>query len=167
VHRFICGFVSELATQVLFHVARIRENKESADQVLEFPDVAEPLILKEEFLEPRRDLSDGRDRFGVLSDEEIRQRNNVVLAFAEGRHAKADDIQPVVMVFAEAVVRYPLFQVAVCGRDDAHINSDGIFAPKSLESLVGSRRTMRARTFGWARRVLRCRGGRVPPTGDR
>src|SRR4030095_1268895 len=111
-------------------------NKESADQVLQFPDVAGPLILKEEFLEPRRDFSNGRARFGVLPDEEVRQRNNVVLAFAERRHTKTDDIQPIVKVFAEEVVGYPFFQVAVRCRDDAHINSNRILAPKSLEFAV-------------------------------
>ena len=50
-HRFMCGIWRELATQVLFHQPRIRENEESADHVLEFPDVAGPLVLKEEFLE--------------------------------------------------------------------------------------------------------------------
>ena len=63
----ICGLGRELATEVLFHIQDFRENKEPADQVLELPDVAGPLILKEEFLEPRRDLGDGRARFGVLS----------------------------------------------------------------------------------------------------
>ena len=72
----------------------------------------------------------------MLPDEEVRQGENILFSFAEGRHAQRDDIEPVVEVLAEEVFGDGLFEILVSGRDDADVDFDGVSASEPLEFLV-------------------------------
>jgi hypothetical protein len=57
----------------------------------------------------------------VLVEEVVNEREQVVDAFAEGRHVNLDDVDPVHQVFAEALGFDEPHQITVRGRHDAHV----------------------------------------------
>ena len=59
--------------------------------------------------------------------EEVRDQQRDVFAPAvERRHLDVHDVQAVVEVFAELAAHHELLQVAVRGRDHAHVDRDGV-----------------------------------------
>ena len=50
------------------------------------------------------------------------ERQHVVAALAQRRHVQLDDLEPVVEVLAEGAARDAVGEVAVGGRDDAHVD---------------------------------------------
>ena len=70
---------------------------------------------------------------GVLFEEVVGQQQDVRLALAQGRHVDREDVQPVVEIAPEGAVLDRLLEVAVGGRDDAHVDLDGALAADALE----------------------------------
>ena len=67
----------------------------------------------------RRDLASG---LRELLQEVLHQQRQVPLALAQRRDVDVQHVQPVVEVLAEQAARDALFEVAVGGRDDAHVD---------------------------------------------
>ena len=61
---------------------------------------------------------------GELVDQEVDQQRDVLLAVAERGHPDGKDAEAVVEVFAECLVADGLEQVAVGGRQHAHVGLD-------------------------------------------
>ena len=65
----------------------------------------------------------------VTPQEVMRQREDVVAAFTQGRQVELHNAQPVVEVGAETTLAHEFFERSVRGRNDAHV--DMLFANTS------------------------------------
>ena len=65
-----------------------------------------------------------------------RQQQDVLTAFAQGRDFQVEHVEAVEQVFAECALVDHLFQVAVCGAEDAHIDLDLTLAAHAAESTI-------------------------------
>ena len=68
-----------------------------------------------------------------LFQEPPRQQLDVAGALAQRRDQQGDHIDAVIEVGAEIAARHRLFEVAVGGADDAHVNFQGLRAADALE----------------------------------
>ena len=74
--------------------------------------------------------------FGIELEEVRGQQRNVLAARAQRRQFKADDVQPVEEVFAEAAFAHSLLQVDVGRGDDADVDLDLLHAAEMHEAAV-------------------------------
>src|SRR5437660_6841159 len=73
-----------------------------------------------------------------------RQKRNVFLALAQGRHVEGDHIEPVKKVLAKIALRNFFFQVFVGRGDEASVYGNGLLAADRCEALF----IQRAQNFG-------------------
>ena len=105
------------------------ENHDALDDVLEFAHVAGPVVLAracEGF------FADLHARAAVLAaklgEEFAGEERNILLALAERRHKKRDNIEAVEEVFAEVALGDLFFEILVGGGDEAHVDAQGLRA---------------------------------------
>ena len=95
------------------------------DAVLQLPDVSRPGILLDGI---NRLIGKSLDLFSVFVcvafQEGFGQEDHIPLPFPQGREGHQDDPQAKVKVFPEAPFLHGLFEIAVCGRNDAGIHLD-------------------------------------------
>ena len=61
----------------------------------------------------------------VVIDVIVHYRRDLAPAFTQRRDSQADDVEPVIQVLTKATLRDHLFQIAIGGGDDSHINLAG------------------------------------------
>ena len=71
-----------------------------------------------------------------LQQEELDQLRNLFTALAQRRHVDLDHLQSIVEVFAERALPHHLFEIAIGGGDDAHVDFDGAIAAEFRELAV-------------------------------
>src|SRR5438874_24046 len=69
---------------------------------------------------------------GELADEVGGEQHQIVSPLHERREADRDDREAIVEVFAEAPQLDRLLEIAVGGRDEAHVDGDRLAAPHLL-----------------------------------
>src|SRR5205823_11874111 len=69
----------------------------------------------------------------MLVQEMLDEQRDVFLAFAQGWHGDADDVEPVVKVFTEATCFHLGFDVLIGGHDDSRIDLDWQGAANAFE----------------------------------
>jgi len=74
--------------------------------------------------------------FRIDRDEVTDEQCNVIGAFAQGRHAQGDDIQPEEEIFAELPLMYHLAQIAIGGSDDPGAGAEQFSAADAPEPFV-------------------------------
>ena len=70
---------------------------------------------------------------GVALDEILHQHRDVVFPLSEGWHFDRKDIEPIKKVAAETAVRGGSAQIAIRGRNDAHVHTDRLSTADALE----------------------------------
>src|SRR5205823_2114086 len=107
------------------------------DYVLQFSDVAWPRVA----CQPRHGLA--RNLADLFSDlarkllhEKKREQWNVARPFAQRRHLDWKNIEPIEQISAKLSRTDALFQIAVAGRDDPHVDSNRAAAADRLELLL-------------------------------
>ena len=70
----------------------------------------------------------------AAGEEMAREQGHVLAPLAQRRQAHADDIEPVVEVFAEAAFTHAAFEVLVRGRDHAHVRLDRLMAADAVKA---------------------------------
>ena len=63
---------------------------------------------------------------GQLVQKVVGQQRDVFAPLCQGGQQQRDDVEPVVQVFAELACGHGGFQIAVRGRDDAHVDLYGL-----------------------------------------
>ena len=71
--------------------------------------------------------------FGVFLQKVVREGHDVGLALAQRRNEDGENVQAIIEVFAEASLGDRLFEILIRGRNQAHVDFDGLGAPQSLE----------------------------------
>src|SRR6185437_10817556 len=113
----------------------LAEREGAFDDVLELTDVAGPRVrhqaphgfLRHRHRSRRRLL--GADLLQEMLDEE----RDVLAAFAQRRELHGDDVQPVIEVLAERVLRDHLREIRVRGADDPDVDLHGVRVADALE----------------------------------
>ena len=104
------------------------------DDVAQLADVARPGAPLQRLHRPARHLGDLLAHAGrELLDEGPDQERDVLRALAQRRHDDREDVEAVVEVLAEAPAADVLGEVAVGGRDHAHVDLDRPRAAQPLE----------------------------------
>jgi hypothetical protein len=99
------------------------EGQRAFEDVFKFAHVAGEGVGFEFGQRLRREVGFGVARVACQFGEQVRgEDGDVAVAFAQGRHGEADDIQAVVEVFAEFVFGDAAGEVVVGGGDDAHVH---------------------------------------------
>src|SRR5579859_1989397 len=96
------------------------------DAVLEFADVARPIILHQRF-----HRGAGYVHFRVRRvafQEPVNEHGDIAAAFAQRGHEERDHVQPKIKIFAEGAVLVGGFEVAVGGRNNTDIHLDALVA---------------------------------------
>src|SRR5579875_2732974 len=65
----------------------------------------------------------------------LHQQRNVLTPFPQRWQMERHDVEPVVKIFAETALAHRLLQVEVGGRNDAHIDLNGLRAANALQLL--------------------------------
>ncbi len=113
------------------------EDKRPLDHILEFPDIARPLVGHEQGNGLGGDAPDGSALQPVEPlDELVRQERDVLLAPAERREFHPYHVDPVVEVFPEAPCSHPFRQVSIGGDDHPCIHRLGSRSPQRLIGLL-------------------------------
>ena len=101
----------------------LAENHGPLDKILQLADIARPGIGHQL---PESILAELQLRqlvlFGKLAEKMLRQQQDVLRMFPQGRHGHGNYIEPVVEVFAETTFLDQCFQVAMGRRDDPDID---------------------------------------------
>ena len=98
------------------------EDDGALQDILQLADVAWPVIGGEELHRFGRDVADlPAELAGFSRDDVGGQERDVLRPLAQRRHVDRENGQAVVEVAAEAALAHGLRQVAVAGRDDAHV----------------------------------------------
>src|ERR1041385_6030597 len=111
-----------------------RPNRGALDDVLEFTDVAGP-IVRLELLNvgggqvPRLDPEFARRFF----EKVLRESRNVFGAFSKRRQLNRENAQPVIKILTESSGFNFIFEVAICRRDDADIDGTRAVFAELLE----------------------------------
>ena len=91
-----------------------RKNHRALDEVLQFADVAGPVVARQRLHGFGRDVGDAPvHAAGVLLHEVAHQQRNIVAPFAQRRHRDGEDVEAVVEIGAEL----PLLHQLLPGRD--------------------------------------------------
>src|SRR5690242_13318636 len=108
--------------------ARLRaDDDETLDEIAQFADVAGPGIADEDFHGGVAELARLLAVFGAEFCEEVaRKSGNVLLAIAQRRNKKGNDVQTVKEVLAESAASDFLLEIFVGGGDDARVHGDGL-----------------------------------------
>src|SRR5579859_6654215 len=113
------------------------ENHNALDDVFEFANVAGPVILGEVGEGFFADLHAGAAILATeLGEEFAGEERDVLLAFAEGRHEKRNDVEAIEEVFAEVALGDFLFEILVGAGDEAHVDAKGLGAADRGEELI-------------------------------
>jgi hypothetical protein len=112
----------------------IRGQHRALDHVPQLADVARPAVLPED----AHRLVGNRPHGAVVLGRELQrvvlgECRDVVAALAQRREAQLADGQPVVEVRAEAPGRDGGLEVAIRGRDQAHVEGDRLVAADALD----------------------------------
>ena len=112
----------------------LRENDRPLDEVFEFANIARPIPPSERLHNVRRNRFDlSIHAAGVLSDEVADEQRNVLAALPQRRDRDGENSQAVVEVAAKLAVGNHLFQVAIRGRDEAHVDRNRARAAQPFE----------------------------------
>ena len=104
------------------------------DVVLQFANVAGPLVLLQGGQGPRVDVGHVAVVLFIVDVEEMSdQFRDVLAAIAQRRQVDRHDVEPVVQVLAEAAGGGFGQEVAVAGGDDAGVDADGLRVADALE----------------------------------
>jgi hypothetical protein len=113
---------------------RLAEDDGAFDDVLEFADVAGPVVVVEGL---EAGVAEARDMDAVLAGEALEEvlgeKGDILPAFAEGGDVDGDDVEAEVEVLAELLAGDAQFELAVGGGEDADIDLDGAGAPDPFE----------------------------------
>src|SRR5262249_54037558 len=88
--------------------------------------VARPLVLQEALHGCRCDLQTSAWRIAIK--KVVDQHRNVGAAFTQGGKVNGDHVEAEVEILAEGAFAVGSFQIAIGGRDDAHVDGDGRIA---------------------------------------
>lgn len=112
------------------------KNDGALNDVLEFPDIARPVVGNERRQSLVRDVRDGfADPVGERFDEVPHQGHDVVAPFTQGRQVNGKDIQAVVEIAAEFITPDQLTQIAVGGGDNPYVDAVRLTAAQAFEFL--------------------------------
>ena len=114
----------------------LSQNHGSLYQILQFPDVARPVVAGQGL------QSGGGNRFdgllhtrGIVLREIPHEHGNVLPSLAERRQVQGKHVQPVIEVATETLLLDQRRQIAIRGGDQADIYVDGARAPEPFEFL--------------------------------
>ena len=71
--------------------------------------------------------------FRPLGQDMLREERDVLTAVPQGREVQHQDIDAVVQVFSEGLPFHQLVEMLVRGRDDPHVDFDGLCSPHARE----------------------------------
>jgi len=115
-------------------VAIAAENDSAFNRVLEFTHIAGPWMGHECCQTICRDGADVNAMFaGEALQKLLGEEWNVVATFTQWRNEDGDDVEPEEQVLAKFLFLDALFQVAVCGGNDANIDFDCSVATDSFQ----------------------------------
>src|ERR1035437_4788951 len=104
------------------------------DHVLQLPDVARPVVAKENPPALIRKVLGGATMLARSPNQEVvGQEQNVVPPLAQGRDVNGHNVESKEEVFAEFLSLDALLEAAVGGGNDAHVHLDGTAAPDPFE----------------------------------
>src|SRR5947209_136952 len=122
-----------------FHTA-LRQNDRSLYEILQFPDIARPIISHESRHHISRNTP---NRFSLAAfgctEEVIYKQRNIICSFAQRREIDRKYIQSIVQIDAKPSFTYHLLKILVCRRHYAHIDLSCLRTPKPLELLLLNR----------------------------
>jgi len=108
---------------------RIGQSHGALDGILQFADVAGPVVVLQHFISVLGDPQPGETAFlGQSLQEESCQQTDVLGAFTEGGNVNPHDVEPVKQIFAKFPLLHFLFQIAMRGGNDADIRPEGLVA---------------------------------------
>ncbi|MNP40409.1 hypothetical protein D3C76_1340500 [compost metagenome] len=92
---------------------------------MQLPHVARPAVAEQRRVSARRQATDrALDLCAGLLHEIAGQQQDVLAAFAQGRHFDVEDVEAIEQVFAEQAFADHFFQVAVGRAEDPHVDLD-------------------------------------------
>jgi len=113
------------------------ENHAAFDGVFEFAHVAGPIVAQDEVAGFVGYAANGFFEAAVIAiDEEIDERQNVLLAIAQGRDEDGDDGETVEEVLPELTLAHRFFEIAIGSGDNADVDLDIANAADAADDLV-------------------------------
>src|SRR6266516_7798417 len=104
------------------------------DHVLELAHVARPVVGREPLQGLLVNIADDLPRLlGEAVDQVFDQDRNVLRAFAERRQADGEDVQPVEQILPERAALHRGLEIAVRGREHAHVHRNRMTAADALD----------------------------------
>src|SRR5690606_3998000 len=105
--------------------AAVGHGRCAKDDVLQLADIAGPAVAKQGRIgrwgKPTRRSLDLRAR---LQQEVSRQQEDILAPFAQRRNGEIEDVEAIEQVFTKGAFGYQLFEVAVGGAEDAHVDAN-------------------------------------------
>jgi len=102
----------------------VPEGQRAFDRVFQFAHISRPIVAAQGahgLCFDTRHLAFGPR---VLFQKMRQQERDVFTAFGQGRNEDGDDVQAVEQIFAELAVFYRRGQIAMRGRDNAHVDRE-------------------------------------------
>ena len=110
------------------------DDHRSFDDVLQFADVAGPVVVHQQFHRPPIDTGDlFVHAAGEAGDEMMDQGRDVLAAFAKGRDVDGKDIQPKIQVLAKVPVCHVFLQVAIGGGNYPDVDRNRLITPHAFD----------------------------------
>ncbi|MNN04725.1 hypothetical protein D3C81_1174560 [compost metagenome] len=107
------------------HQTAFADRRGAEDHVLQLPHVAWPAVAQQRRVSARRQATDrSLDLRTGLLHEVAGQQQDVLAAFAQGRHFDVEDVEAIEQVLAEQAFADHFFQVAVGGAEDPYVDLD-------------------------------------------
>ena len=114
--------------------AFIAQNRGTFEHITQLTNVAGPTVGQQRVTRLiRQARRRATHRLAQLPQELLGEQGHIGDALSERRQRKVEHLQPVEQVFAELPLLDGLTQVAIAGRDHAHVRFLGARAPEALE----------------------------------
>ena len=133
------GSLAQGRAQGLSHLVRGQgrapaEDKGFLEHVAQLPDIARPVVGGKRRHGFRADPGVGLAHFpGMARQEVAHQKRDVAGPLAQGGQGQGHHLQAIVEVLAELPLAHGGFQVAVGGRDDAHVHGNDLPPAQTLD----------------------------------
>src|SRR5271167_1642803 len=111
-----------------------RQDNCSFDEILQFADVARPIVLSESLHGACGNRLDSSTRTAnAIFDEKFDQRRNILAALAQRWHRDGKDVEPEIEIASKLFLRHHLFQIAVGCSHKPHADLLCLIAAQSLK----------------------------------
>ena len=127
------GLTAGAIGQIDAQPAVLREDRRALDHVLQFADVAGPVVARKPARIAFRQSQLGFQRLALAVEKVLRQQRNVLAPLAQRHRLHRKHVEAEIEVFAKPAALHFLLEVAVGGGDQAHVDGAGALFADAFE----------------------------------